>query len=86
MVRKYALISLIGIGTAVLCFGMFFAMTPTTNHLSDALIFGSAGVFLALSLVISRTSLKPIGVGVVCVELIICVWLLIDALKHLHTL
>ena len=48
------------------------------------IVFGSAGVFLVFSLVIS-TDLGAIGIGVVCVELIICAWLFIEGLRYLHS-
>jgi uncharacterized membrane protein len=81
------------ISTLVLFVGVLFATTPSTNHTTDAAIFALATFLVCISLLVGvaqkQLRLAPLA-RVACVtlaaELLICIWLLIDALRHLHKL
>ncbi len=84
---------LFAIGTFVSIFGVLFAATVAIDHTPDAVIFGIAILLICMSLVMGvaqkQFRLMPLArvAGVVlAVELFICIRLLVDALRHLHTL
>jgi hypothetical protein len=90
---KAAFWILFGVSTSVVCGALLFAATPSTNHSSDAVIFGLATILAFIALLVGvvqkafhLASLARFAGVVLAAELVVSGWLLIDALTHLHKL
>lgn len=79
---------LIGLATTVMAFGVLFAQAPTTNHVPDLVIW-SLAVILLLPAIWKTWKRAPTNVGwliVSGIELLFCVYVLVDIVQHLHSL
>ena len=79
--------ALVGLGTALIAFGLLFAQVKSTDHTPDLVIWSSAAMLLLAALFVSW--LKQAGPGWlvgIAVELLFCVYVIVDVLQHLHSL
>ena len=81
----------LGGGTAVSLFGILFAQTKSFNHIPDLVIWLIATFLLIASLWIAlkKSKAEPFAVAWAAAaagELLLCVFVLVDVLRHLHSL
>jgi len=82
---------LVGWASAIIVFGILLAQTKSTNHVPDLVIWSLATALLlaAIAKAWKRTAVSNAAITWLLVsglELLFCLYVLVDVLKHLHSL
>jgi hypothetical protein len=78
---------LLGLAVATSLFGILFAQAPSTNHVPDLVIWLVAVcLFLATLWIAARKDATSPAVFVGAMGMLLSLWVIVDVLRHLHSL